>query len=59
MVVFSVTDYKTLLIWFELAFAKLPKSKISTEDKKTFWKLTFLSEDAVKEARENESEEES
>ena len=59
MVDFSLTDYKTLLVWFELAFAKLPKSSISTDDKKTFWKLTFLSEDAVKEARENESEEES
>ena len=59
MVDFTVTDYKTLLVWFELAFAKLPKSKISADDKKTFWKITFLSEDAVKEARENESEEES
>tara|TARA_R110000751_G_scaffold125939_1_gene227698 strand:+ start:1041 stop:1220 length:180 start_codon:yes stop_codon:yes gene_type:complete len=59
MVDFSLTDYKTLLVWFELAFAKLPKSKISVDDKKTFWKLTFLCEDAVKEARENESEEES
>mgnify|MGYP003152557507 FL=1 len=59
MVDFSVDDYKTLLVWFELAFAKLPKSSISTDDKKTFWKLTFLSEDAVKEAREKEEEDES
>ena len=57
MVDFSVDDYKTLLVWFELAFAKLPKSSISSADKKTFWKLTFLSEDAVKEAKENESNE--
>ena len=57
MVDFTVTDYRTLLIWFELAFAKLPKSKISSEDKKTFWKLTFLCEDAVKEAKERQEEE--
>ena len=57
MVDFTVTDYKTLLVWFELAFAKLPKSKISSEDKKTFWKLTFLCEDAVKEAKEQQEEE--
>jgi hypothetical protein len=56
MVDFSVDDYKTLLVWFELAFAKLPKSSISSADKKTFWKLTFLSEDAVKEAKEKEEE---
>ena len=57
MVDFTVNDYRTLLVWFELAFAKLPKSKISSEDKKTFWKLTFLCEDAVKEAKEREEEE--
>jgi len=57
MVDFTVTDYKTLLIWFELAFAKLPKSKISSEDKKTFWKLTFLCEDAVNEAKQRQEEE--
>lgn len=58
MVEFSVHDYHALLKWFELAFARLDRSKISTEDKKTFWKLTFLCEDAVKEARDSVREEE-
>lgn len=38
MVSFTLGDYELLLKWFELAFARLDKSKISSEDKKCFGK---------------------
>jgi len=56
MVSFTLGDYELLLKWFELAFARLDKSKISSEDKKVFWKITFLAEDAVEELRKRRHE---
>jgi hypothetical protein len=47
MVNLSLKDYTLLLSWFELAFARLDKTKISSEDKKVFWKLTFLDRKSV------------
>jgi len=57
MVHMSLRDYRLLLSWFELAFARLDKSKISADDKKVFWKLTFLCEDMMDEQRRREEEE--
>jgi hypothetical protein len=58
MVNLSLKDYVLLLSWFELAFARLDKSKISSADKKVFWKLTFLCEDKMEEQKRREEEEE-
>ena len=57
MVELSLKDYKLLLSWFELAFARLDKSKISSGDKKVFWKLTFLCEDKMDIEKKKEEEE--
>jgi hypothetical protein len=57
MVNLSLHDYRLLLSWFELAFARLDKSKLTEEDKKVFWKITFLCEDKIEEERRREEEE--
>ena len=49
LVEFEINDYKRLVYWFELAFGKEQPDKVSPEDKKTFWKLTFLAEDKIEE----------
>ena len=49
MVEFELADYKTIIKWFELAFGKNEIEKIALIDKKTFWKITFLCEDKIKE----------
>jgi hypothetical protein len=58
MVNLTLKDYTLLLSWFELAFARLDKTKISSEDKKVFWKLTFLAEDKLEEQKRREEEDE-
>ena len=58
MVNLTLRDYRLLLSWFELAFARLDKTKISSEDKKVFWKLTFLCEDKMEEQKRREEEDE-
>jgi hypothetical protein len=50
MVDFELNDYKTVIRWFELCFGKNP-SALGMDDKKTFWKLSFLCEDKIKEVR--------
>ena len=47
----SVKDYGQVFAWFELAFAKRDKSEIPIEDKRLFWKLTFLAEDQLEEEK--------
>tara|TARA_B100001750_G_scaffold247870_2_gene275307 strand:+ start:4348 stop:4524 length:177 start_codon:yes stop_codon:yes gene_type:complete len=51
MVELSVADYGHVFAWFELAFAKRDKSDIPIEDKRLFWKLTFLAEDKMEEEK--------
>ena len=51
MVEFEVEDYRNIIRWFEMAFAKLDPDKMSIDDKKTFWKLTFLAEDKIKDKK--------
>ena len=46
MVDFELHDYKTVIRWFELCFADRPE-RLSMDDKKTFWKLSFLCEDKI------------
>jgi len=37
--------------WFERAFAKNSPADIPLEDKRVFWKLTFLAEDKIEEEK--------
>jgi len=46
MVDFELTDYKTVIRWFELCFGNKPEL-LDMQDKKTFWKLSFLCEDKI------------
>jgi hypothetical protein len=46
MVDFELHDYKTVIRWFELCFGKNPEA-LGMDDKKTFWKLSFLCEDKI------------
>lgn len=57
MVEFEIKDYDTLARWFELAFAGKEAKNISDLDKKTFWKLTFLAEDKIKQEKMEKTEE--
>ena len=50
MVELEVEDYNELFDWFTLAFGIKPE-KISPQAKSTFWKLNFLAEDKMKEAK--------
>ena len=56
MVELELEDYIELFDWFTLLFGKDPK-KITTQAKKTFWKLQFLSEDKIKEHEEDQEDE--
>ena len=49
MVEFEVEDYNELLDWFLLAFGKKSAESLPSKAKKTFYKLTFLAEDKIKE----------
>ncbi|MBS57898.1 MAG: hypothetical protein CL735_03965 [Chloroflexi bacterium] len=51
MVELEVDDYKNLIKWFEMAFAKLPPTELPNGDRRTFWKLSFLAEDKINETR--------
>lgn len=47
MVELTLKDYNTLLRWWELIYAKLPLEKITLEDRRLFWKISFLIEDEL------------
>jgi hypothetical protein len=53
MVDFELVDYKTVIRWFELCFGTTPEA-LDMQDKKTFWKLSFLCEDKIKSNVEDE-----
>jgi len=54
MVELEPEDYSEIFDWFQLAFGTKKKDKINQQAKKTFWKLNFLSEDKIKELKEEE-----
>ena len=56
MVELELEDYSELFDWFTLLLGKDPKN-ITTQAKKTFWKLQFLSEDKIKEHEEDQEDE--
>ena len=53
MVELEPDDYSNIIRWFEITFGKhLKIDEIPQHDKRTFWKLTFLCEDKIKEIKE-------
>lgn len=50
MVDFELNDYRTVIRWFELCFGNKPEL-LDMQDKKTFWKLSFLCEDKIAQHR--------
>ena len=56
MVELDIEDYSELFDWFTLMFGKDPK-KLTVQAKRTFWKLSFLSEDKIKELEVEKDEE--
>ena len=54
MVELEPDDYSNIIRWFENTFAKKMKMEdIPQIDKRTFWKLTFLCEDKIREIKES------
>jgi hypothetical protein len=51
MVELNTKEYSVIFRWFELAFAKRDATDIPIEDKRVFWKLTFLAEDKIEEEK--------
>lgn len=52
MVELEPEDFSNILRWFETKFAKVESiHDIPMGQKRTFWKLTFLAEDKIKELR--------
>lgn len=59
MVELEPEDYSSILRWFEAMYAKVTDvHDIPTKHKRTFWKLTFLAEDKIKELKELKEPEE-
>ena len=56
MVELDIEDYSELFDWFTLMFGKDSK-KLTVQAKRTFWKLSFLSEDKIKELEVEKDEE--
>tara|TARA_B100000029_G_C16844998_1_gene693284 strand:- start:210 stop:389 length:180 start_codon:yes stop_codon:yes gene_type:complete len=58
MVELEPEDYNVILSWFEGTFGKRALTEMPLEHKRTFWKLTFLAEDKMKELQETKVHEE-
>jgi len=51
MVELNASEYSMIFKWFERCFARQSPSDIPLEDKRVFWKLTFLAEDRIEEEK--------
>jgi hypothetical protein len=49
MVELETDDFSEIIDWFTLSFGKYDEKNITQQAKKTFWKLSFLLEDKLKE----------
>tara|TARA_R110000824_G_scaffold198027_3_gene381947 strand:- start:44 stop:229 length:186 start_codon:yes stop_codon:yes gene_type:complete len=59
MVELEPEDFSNILKWFEYHFAKVESiHDIPMSQKRTFWKLTFLAEDKIKEIKNETSADE-
>tara|TARA_B100000029_G_scaffold514352_1_gene616841 strand:- start:9612 stop:9794 length:183 start_codon:yes stop_codon:yes gene_type:complete len=56
MVELNTKEYSIIFRWFEHAFGKNKPADIPMEDKRVFWKLTFLAEDKIAEEKEMNSD---
>ena len=54
MVELDSDDYNSIMDWFTLSFGKSDPKNIPLQSKRTFWKITFLVEDFIKENKEEE-----
>ena len=57
MVELEKEDYNEIIDWFTLSFGKKDTKNISEQAKKTFWKLSFLLEDKLKELEDMKDDE--
>jgi len=57
MVELEIEDYNELFDWFTLCFGKSDPKNLTTQARRTFWKLNFLSEDKIKELDVDEEDE--
>ena len=56
MVELEPVDYTEILNWFTHRFGKTDIHLLPKQATKTFWKLSFLAEDRIKELKEEEAE---
>mgnify|MGYP003139058830 CR=1 FL=1 len=56
MVELDPEDYNSLLRWFEKAWGHKRPEEIPLSDRRTFWKLTFLCEDRIRELKDEQDE---
>jgi len=52
MVELEPEDFSALLRWFEKTWGNKKPEEIPLSDRRTFWKLTFLCEDRLRELRD-------
>jgi hypothetical protein len=56
MVELEMDDYNEILDWFTLAFGRKKPKDVPVTSKKTFYKLTFLAEDKMKEIAQDKED---
>tara|TARA_Y100000590_G_scaffold429303_1_gene541747 strand:- start:583 stop:762 length:180 start_codon:yes stop_codon:yes gene_type:complete len=52
MVELDPIDYHCILSWFERTWGKSKTDELPLQDRRTFWKLSFLCEDRLREMKE-------
>ena len=57
MVELEPEDYNEILNWFTHTYGRLNSSKISEASTRTFWKISFLVEEKIKELKEEANDE--
>ena len=53
MVELEPVDYNCILQWFEKMWGKVRPEDMPLQDRRTFWKLSFLCEDKLNEIRDD------
>jgi hypothetical protein len=57
MVELEPEDYNEILNWFTHTYGRVSSGKIDEKSTRTFWKISFLVEEKLKEVKEETSEE--
>ena len=58
MVELETVDFSEIIDWFTICFGKKDTDNISQQAKKTFWTLSFLLEDKLKEIEDMKDDDE-